>query len=81
VEPTSTSLILDEQEPRNSISSLILIGHILDIATADIFNDKGVIASGQDGHGDCGRSVHSSFAFKTSLRETSPFVWKNRLAQ
>jgi hypothetical protein len=31
---------------------LILIGHILYIATADIFNDKGVMVSGQDGHGE-----------------------------
>jgi hypothetical protein len=52
VEPTSTSLFLNEQELRNLISSLILIGHILYIATADIFNDKGVMVSGQDGHGE-----------------------------
>ena len=51
MEPTSASLFLDEQL-RNMISSLILIGHILDIATADIFNDKGAMVSGQDGQGE-----------------------------
>ena len=52
MEPTSASLFLDEQELCNLISSLILIGHILYIATADIFSDKGVMVSGQDGNGE-----------------------------